>query len=231
MTVEARVLLAEDDRGVRESLDRALRYEGFEVVTAADGRQALDRARSESPDLLVLDVMMPELDGLEVSRRLRSGGSRLPILMLTARSEVSDRVAGLEAGADDYLVKPFHMEELLARVRALLRRANGTASHVLRFGPFALDTQSQRVTREGTEVALTGFEYRMLEYFVRHRDRVVSKAELADYLYPHDEDPDSNVIEVLMGRLRRKLDPDNTLKPIDTLRGRGYRFALETVAE
>ena len=226
-----RILIIEDEASLRDQVSERLVSEGFMVDTSADGEDGLFQASEYPIDLAIIDLGLPKLPGLEVIRGLREAGSRVPVLVLTARGKWDEKVAGLEAGADDYLVKPFHMEELLARVRALLRRASGAASSVLRFGPFALDTQSQRVSREGEEVALTGFEYRMLEYFVRNRDRVVSKAELADYLYPHDEDPDSNVIEVLMGRLRRKLDPDNTLKPIDTLRGRGYRFALEVVAE
>lgn len=226
-----RILIIEDEDALREQVRERLVDEGFMVDTSGDGEDGLFQATEYPIDLAIVDLGLPKLPGLDVIRQLREGGSTVPVLVLTARGKWDEKVAGLEAGADDYLVKPFHMEELLARVRALLRRATGTASNVLRFGPFALDTQSQRVTRDGNELPLTGFEYRMLEYFVRNRDRVVSKAELADYLYPHDEDPDSNVIEVLMGRLRRKLDPDNTLKPIDTLRGRGYRFALEAVAE
>lgn len=223
-----RILIIEDETQLREQLRERLVGEAYMVDTAADGEDGLYQASEFPYDLAIVDLGLPGLPGLDVIRRLREGGSRLPILVLTARSKWEEKVAGLEAGADDYLVKPFHMEELLARVRALLRRAAGAPSSRLCFGPFVLDMQGQRLLRDEAEVGLTGFEYRMLEYFVSHRDKVVSKAELADYLYPHDEDPDSNVIEVLMGRLRRKLDPDNTLRPIDTLRGRGYRFALET---
>jgi two-component system response regulator PhoP len=147
-------------------------------------------------------------------------------LILTARGRWQDKVEGLEAGADDYLTKPFQMEELLARLRALLRRAAGAASAELRFGPLRLDLAAQKVWMAERAVELTAFEYRLLELLVTHRGRVLSKQELADRLYPHDEDRDSNVLEVLLGRLRRKLDPDGTLAPIETLRGRGYRFAL-----
>ncbi|HDP89285.1 MAG TPA: response regulator transcription factor [Thioalkalivibrio sp.] len=223
-----RILIIEDEASLREQVRERLAGEGYMVDTSADGEDGLYQASEFPFDLAIVDLGLPGVPGLDVIRRLREAGSRLPILVLTARGKWDEKVAGLEAGADDYLVKPFHMEELLARVRALLRRSAGAPSSRLCFGPFVLDLQGQRLLRDEAEVGLTGFEYRMLEYFVRNRERVVSKAELADYLYPHDEDPDSNVIEVLMGRLRRKLDPDNSLKPIDTLRGRGYRFALET---
>ena len=167
-----------------------------------------------------------KLSGIDVVRRLRGEGRTLPILILTARGSWQDKVVGLEAGADDYLVKPFEYPELVARVKALLRRSLKAASDVLVLGPLAIDFSAQSVKRNSTVVELTTFEYRLLEFLVRERARVVSKQELADYLYPHDEDRDSNVVEVLMGRLRRKLDPDGTLAPIETLRGRGYRFTL-----
>lgn len=223
MTVEARVLLAEDDRGVRESLERALRYEGFEVVTAADGRQTLDRARSESPDLLVLDVMMPELDGLEVSRRLRSGGSRLPILMLTARSEVSDRVAGLEAGADDYLVKPFALDELLARMRALLRRTGVTGhSDVLRVADLELDPAARRVSRGGRPLELTKTEFDLLELLMFNAGVVLSRDVIYERVWGYDFATTSNSIDVYVGYLRRKTEAGGSSRLIHTVRGVGY---------
>ncbi len=150
----------------------------------------------------------------------------MPILILTARGSWQDKVVGLEAGADDYLVKPFEYPELAARVKALLRRSLKASSDVLTLGPISIDFSAQEARLNGTQMDLTTFEYRMLELLVRERARVVSKQELSDYLYPHDEDRDSNVLEVLIGRLRRKLDPDGTLSPIETLRGRGYRFTL-----
>jgi two-component system, OmpR family, response regulator MprA len=223
MTVEARVLLAEDDRGVRESLERALRYEGFEVVTAADGRQTLDRARSENPDLLVLDVMMPELDGLEVSRRLRSGGSRLPILMLTARSEVSDRVAGLEAGADDYLVKPFALDELLARMRALLRRT-GVTGHpdVLRVSDLELDPAARRVSRGGRPLELTKTEFDLLELLMFNAGVVLTRDVIYERVWGYDFATTSNSIDVYIGYLRRKTEAEGSSRLIHTVRGVGY---------
>jgi two-component system, OmpR family, response regulator MprA len=223
MTVEARVLLAEDDRGVRESLERALRYEGFTVVTAADGRQTVDRARSENPDLLVLDVMMPELDGLEVARRLRASGSRLPILMLTARSEVSDRVAGLEAGADDYLVKPFALDELLARMRALLRRT-GVTGHpdVLRVSDLELDPAARRVSRGGRPLELTKTEFDLLELLMFNAGVVLSRDVIYERVWGYDFATTSNSIDVYIGYLRRKTEAEGSPRLIHTVRGVGY---------
>jgi two-component system, OmpR family, response regulator MprA len=223
MTVEARVLLAEDDRGVRESLERALRYEGFTVVTAADGRQTLDRARSENLDLLVLDVMMPELDGLEVAHRLRASGSRLPILMLTARSEVSDRVAGLEAGADDYLVKPFALDELLARMRALLRRT-GVTGHpdVLRVSDLELDPAARRASRGGRPLELTKTEFDLLELLMFNAGVVLSRDVIYERVWGYDFATTSNSIDVYIGYLRRKTEGEGSPRLIHTVRGVGY---------
>ena len=169
---------------------------------------------------------MPGLSGLDIIARLRGRGSHLPILVLTARGRWQDKVQGLETGADDYLTKPFETEELLARLKALLRRAAGASHNVLRCGPIALNLGTQKVSVDGQEVELTSYEYRLLEHLARERRRVLSKDELAAHLYPHDEERDSNVIEVLIGRLRRKLDPDGRLQPLETVRGRGYRFRL-----
>ncbi|MDX1656800.1 MAG: response regulator transcription factor, partial [Candidatus Competibacteraceae bacterium] len=164
--------------------------------------------------------------GIEVVRRWRAAGRAFPVLILTARGRWQDKVEGLEAGGDDYLVKPFHMEELLARLRALVRRAAGWSSGVLRCPPVELDPAAQQVTVDGSEVELTAFEYKLLHYLMLHAGEVVSKGELNDHLYEEDLDRDSNVLEVLLGRLRRKLDPERTLEPIETLRGRGYRLRL-----
>jgi len=221
-----RVLLIEDDAALRLGLARQLEADGYRVDHAADGVDGLFQAQEYPVDLLVVDLGLPRLSGIDVVKRLRGEGRTLPILILTARGSWQDKVVGLEAGADDYLVKPFEYPELLARVKALLRRSLKATSDVLTLGPLAIDFSAQSARLEGVPVELTAFEYRLLEYLVRERARVVTKQELSDYLYPHDEDRDSNVLEVLMGRLRRKLDPDGTLAPIETLRGRGYRFKL-----
>src|SRR6195952_2617544 len=221
-----RLLLVEDDAALRLGLARRLEADGYRVDQAADGEDGLFQAREYPVDLAIVDLGLPKLGGLNVVKALRSDERSIPILILTGRGGWQDKVVGLEAGADDYLVKPFEYPELLARVKALLRRALKSASDVLTLGPLAIDFSAQAARLGGAAVELTAFEYRLLEYLVRERARVVSKQELSDYLYPHDEDRDSNVLEVLMGRLRRKLDPDGTLAPIETLRGRGYRFTL-----
>jgi two-component system response regulator PhoP len=221
-----RILVIEDEAALRSQLADRLALDGFRVDQAGDGDEGLYLATEYPFDAAVVDLGLPGIPGLEIVRRLRSAGNRLPVLVLTARGRWQDKVEGLEAGADDYLAKPFEMEELLARLRALLRRAAGAASQVLELGPVRLDRAGQQVWVHGAPVELTGYELRLLERLMTERGRVLSKRELADYLYPHDEDRDSNVLEVLLGRLRRKLDPDGTLAPIETLRGRGYRFVL-----
>lgn len=222
-----RLLLIEDDAALRAGLARQLEADGYRVDHAADGEDGLFQAQEYPVDLVIVDLGLPRLGGIAVVQRLRGEGRTMPILILTARGSWQDKVLGLEAGADDYLVKPFDYPELLARVKALLRRSLKATSDLLTLGPLAIDFSAQAARLGGTAVELTAFEYRLLEYLVRERARVVGKQELSDYLYPHDEDRDSNVLEVLMGRLRRKLDPDGTLVPIETLRGRGYRFRLE----
>lgn len=221
-----RLLLIEDDAALRLGLARQLEADGYRVDQAADGEDGLFQAREYPVDLAIVDLGLPKLSGLAVVQRLRAEGRTIPILILTARGSWQDKVVGLEAGADDYLVKPFEYPELAARVKALLRRSMKGASNVLTFGPLSIDLSVQAARLNGADLDLTAFEYRLLEFLVRERERVVSKQELSDYLYPHDEDRDSNVLEVLIGRLRRKLDPDGTLGPIETLRGRGYRFTL-----
>lgn len=222
-----RLLLIEDDAILRIGLQRQLQVDGYRVDVAADGEDGLFQAREYPVDLAIVDLGLPKLSGLAVVQTLRADGRTLPILILTARGSWQDKVKGLEAGADDYLVKPFEYPELAARVKALLRRSLKAASDVLTLGPLAIDFSAQSVRLGELALELTTFEYRMLELLVRERARVVSKQELSDYLYPHDEDRDSNVLEVLMGRLRRKIDPDGQLKAIETVRGRGYRFVLE----
>ncbi|HEY0720240.1 MAG TPA: response regulator transcription factor [Gammaproteobacteria bacterium] len=223
-----RLLLIEDEPVLREQVRQRLQGEGYTVDACGDGKEGLYLASEYPVDLALVDLGLPGLPGLEIIRTLRAEGRDLPILILTARGKWEEKVTGLEAGADDYLVKPFVMEELLARVKALLRRASGGVRNELGFGPLTLDTSQQQVRLNGTPVELTAYEYRLLEYLARHPGKVIAKHELADYLYPHDEERDSNVIEVLIGRLRRKLDADNRLNPIETLRGRGYRFTLES---
>ena len=222
-----RVLVVEDERRLREQLITRLRDEGYAVDGAADGEEGVYRGAEFSLDAAIVDLGLPGISGIDMIRRWRDAGRRFPVLILTARGKWQDKVDGLESGGDDYLVKPFHMEELLARLRALIRRSQGWAEPVLRRGPLALDTHGQSVELAGEPVPLTAFEYRILEYLVLHADRVLSKSELAEHLYDEDQDRDSNVIEVLVGRLRRKLDPDGSLQPIETLRGRGYRFRLD----
>jgi len=221
-----RLLLIEDDAALRLGLARQLEGDGYRVDHAADGEDGLFQAQEYPVDFVIVDLGLPRLGGIAVVQRLRGEGRTMPILILTARGSWQDKVVGLEAGADDYLVKPFEYPELLARVKALLRRSLKATSDLLTLGPLTIDFSAQAARLGGAAVELTAFEYRLLEYLVRERARVVSKQELSDYLYAHDEDRDSNVLEVLMGRLRRKLDPDGTLVPIETLRGRGYRFTL-----
>jgi len=222
-----RLLLIEDDAALRLGLARQLEADGYRVDQAADGADGLFQAQEYPVDLAIVDLGLPKLNGLTIVQRLRQAGSSMPILILTARSSWQDKVTGLEAGADDYLVKPFDYPELAARVKALLRRSMKATSDVLKLGPVTIDFPAQIARLNDVPMDLTTYEYRVLEYLVRARPRVVNKQELSDYLYPHDEDRDSNVLEVLVGRLRRKLDPEGTLAPIETLRGRGYRFTLE----
>jgi two-component system response regulator PhoP len=199
---------------------------GFTVDVAADGEEALFAGLEYPLDVAVVDLGLPKLTGLEVIRRLRAAHKSYPILILTARDNWQDKVEGLQAGADDYVAKPFHFEEVLARLQALLRRAGGWASPELTCGPITLDTRAQTVKVGGAAVELTTFEYRILEHLMLRAGEVISKTELTERLYDEDFERDSNVIEVLIGRLRRKLDPQDQLRPIETLRGRGYRFAL-----
>jgi len=221
-----RLLIVEDEKALRESVVKELTAAGFNVDSAADGEEGLYAGREYPIDVAVIDLGLPKVPGLELIKKLRAESRRFPILILTARDRWQDKVEGLQAGADDYLAKPFHFEELLARIQALLRRSGGWAQPVLRCGPIALDTRTQRVTVNDAAVELTSFEYRILEYLMHRAGEVISKAELTDRIYAQDFDRDSNTIEVFIGRLRRKLDPEDTLHPIETLRGRGYRVAL-----
>ena len=221
-----RVLVVEDEAPLREQLEARLRKEGFAVDSAADGEEGLYRAMEYPLDMAIIDIGLPKLSGIELIERLRASAHTYPVLILTARNRWQQKVEGLEAGADDYLTKPFHMEELLARLRALVRRGAGAATNLIERGPLQLDTSSQEVRVDGSDLDLTAYEYRLLQYLMLNPGKVISKSELTDHIYEEDADRDSNVIEVFVGRLRRKLDPDNTLKPIETLRGRGYRLTL-----
>jgi two-component system response regulator PhoP len=221
-----RILVVEDEPALREHVARELATQGYQVDASGEGREALYFATEYSYDGAIVDLGLPGLSGLDIIARLRKTGNRLPILILTARGRWQDKVEGLEAGADDYLTKPFQMEELVARLKALLRRAAGAAGEILRCGPLTLNSSTACVTVRGAAIELTSYEFNLLEHLMRNRNRVLSKDQLAAHLYPHEAERDSNVIEVLIGRLRRKLDPDGTLQPLETLRGRGYRFTL-----
>ncbi len=222
-----RLLVIEDDETLRQSLASKLGDEGFAVEQAGVGREGLYFSLEYPVDLAIIDLGLPEMSGLDIIRKVREDGKTYPILILTAGDRWQDKVDGLSAGADDYVVKPFHYEEVSARVNALLRRAGGWASSVLSAGPVTLDMSRQELSVAEEAVELTSFEYKIIEYLMVRAGEVISKSELTDRLYDQDFERDSNVIEVFIGRLRKKLDPDNTLKPIETLRGRGYRFALE----
>ncbi|MBV9344012.1 MAG: response regulator transcription factor [Gammaproteobacteria bacterium] len=221
-----RALVVEDEAILRETLRTRLAAAGFTVDVAADGQEGMFAGLEYPIDVAIIDLGLPGISGLELIRRLRAARKKLPILILTARDNWQDKVEGLQAGADDYVTKPFHFEEVLARVQALLRRAGGWASPQLRCGSVVLDTRAQTVAVGERPVELTTFEYRILEHLMLRAGEVISKAELTERLYDQDFERDSNVIEVLIGRLRRKLDPDEQLHPIETLRGRGYRLAL-----
>ena len=201
-----------------------LRKNGYVVEVAADGEEGLYYGQEFPLDLAVIDIGLPKISGIELIRQFRANGRHFPILILTARRNWQDKVEGLETGADDYLVKPFRFEELQARLNALLRRASGWSKPVIDCGAISLDTGKQTLTVAGEPVELTAFEYKVLEHLMLHAGQVVSKAELTDNIYDQDYDRNSNVLEVFIGRLRRKLDPSNRINPIETLRGRGYRF-------
>jgi len=227
-----RVLVIEDEKAILEQLRTQLEAEGYMVDCSEDGEDGLFNAREYPIDAAIIDLGLPKLSGSDVIRTLRDEGNTLPILVLTARGSWQDKVAGLEAGADDYLTKPFHFEELVARLRALLRRSSSAAAtDQLHCGAIQIDFSKQQVSLHDAPVELTTFEYRLLEHLMRHAGDIVSKGALADYLYPHDDDRDSNVIEVMVGRLRKKLDPDASMLPIETMRGRGYRFTLSPNSE
>ncbi len=221
-----RLLVVEDESLLCQQLQQGLEKAGYIVDAAEDGKAGLYYATEYNYDAAIIDLGLPEIDGISLIKKIRSIEKSFPILILTARGDWQDKVAGLDAGADDYVVKPFQLEEIVARLNALLRRAAGFSKPKLEFGPIQLDISSKRLSVSGSHVDLTAYEYKMLEYLMLHPGKAVSKTELTEHLYAQDYDRDSNVLEVFVRRLRQKLDPDQTLKPIETVRGQGYRFAL-----
>lgn len=219
-----RLLVVEDEDLLRARLVKALSDHGYVVDSALDGKTGLFHATEYDYDAAIIDLGLPELDGISLIRAIRERGCLYPVLILTARDNWTDKVEGLDAGADDYVVKPFRIEEIVARLNALLRRAAGFAKPALEFGPLVLDTTAKQLKVDGEEVDLTAYEYKVLEYLMLHPGKVVSKTELTEHIYEQDHDRDSNVLEVFVRRLRQKLDPDERLKPIETVRGQGYRF-------
>ena len=218
-----KILIVDDERAVRESLRRALELEGYEIELAEDGAEALERLESQpEPDAMVLDVLMPRVDGLEVSRTVRRNGSRLPILMLTARTQVEDRVEGLDAGADDYLTKPFALEELLARVRALLRRTSEGSGETLQFADLVLDPGTREVTRGGEGIELTRTEFSLLELFMLNPRQVLTRSLIFERVWGYDFGFASNSLDVYIGYLRRKTETGGSPRLIHTVRGVGY---------
>lgn len=221
-----KALVIEDEPTLLKQLATALDQSGFTVETAQDGNDGAWMAKEYPLDIAVIDLGLPGKSGLEVISELRQHGCSYPVLILTARDRWQDKVEGLEAGADDYLTKPFQPEELIARLRALIRRSGGWVQSTLKSGPIELDISQQTVRLDGQDVALTAYEYRLLEYLITHAGKVLSKSELTDHIYAEADERDSNVIEVFIRRLRKKLDPDGSLQPISTLRGRGYCWQL-----
>ncbi len=222
MSEAPRILVVDDDPKIRTVVRRGLAYEGYRVVEASTGEEGLDKAREHLPDLVVLDVMLPGIDGLEVTRRLRSSGDEVAILMLTARDEVKDRVDGLETGADDYLVKPFSFEELLARVHALLRRRATPAGEVLRFADLELDVDAREARRGDRAIELTTTEYNLLLLFMRHPRKVLTRDLIMEHVWDYDFEGESNVLEVYVRYLRTKIEGADRPRLIHTVRGAGY---------
>lgn len=224
-----RLLIIEDEPNLREQLQQFLQKQGYAVDATEDGESGFFMGREHPFDMAIVDLGLPKLSGIEVIKKWRDINKTFPILILTARGKWEDKVEGLEAGADDYLVKPFHHEELLARTRALLRRSAGVSQPTIKFDTISINVSQQSVSVAETELELTAYEYKVIEYLVMNPDKVISKTELTEHIYEQDFDRDSNVIEVFIGRLRKKLDPTGTLKPIETLRGRGYRWNLKAL--
>ena len=226
-----RAIVIEDDQDIQQQIVDRLKKEGFAVDCTDNGREGLYLLQEYPCDVAIIDLGLPEMSGLEVINAIRKEGKNIPILILTARGRWQDKVEGLDAGADDYLVKPFHHEEMMARIRVLIRRASGWSDSRINCSPLSLDTKTQRTYMDDREIDLTAFEYKVLEYLMLHAGEVISKTVLTEHLYDDEADNDSNVIEVFIRRLRQKLDPNEDLKPIETLRGRGYRLTLARVEQ
>ncbi|MEO1081844.1 MAG: response regulator transcription factor [Pseudomonadota bacterium] len=222
-----RLLVVEDDARLRARLVEHFRGNGWIVDEAPDGQEAQFLASEYPVDIAIVDLGLPDVSGVDLIRNWRSAGLNMPVLILTARADWQDKVGGLEAGADDYVTKPFYLEEVEARLDALLRRVEGRRRSVAEYGALSIDFSARRVARDGDAIELTTYEYNTLAYLARRPGEAVSRAELLDHLYDRDSDRDSNVLEVFVGRLRRKLDPQADLRPIETVRGVGYRFTLE----
>ncbi|MAD18018.1 MAG: DNA-binding response regulator [Alteromonadaceae bacterium] len=222
-----RILIVEDDSRLLTQLDTLLQTHGYSVDLADDGAKALFLLSEHPYDLAIIDIGLPVMDGFEVIQKARKNNVACPILILTARDRWQEKVEGLDAGADDYLTKPFQNEELLARVKALIRRSAGQANPTIELGPISLNTLSEQVSVSGKDIELTAYEYKVFEYLLLNPKKVVSKTELTEHIYDQDFDLDSNVIEVFVGRLRKKLDPQGSINPIETMRGRGYRISRE----
>ena len=222
MTDATRILVVDDDPKIRTVVRRGLAYEGYRVVEAASGEEGLEKAREHMPELVVLDVMLPGIDGLEVTRRLRLAGDPVAILMLTARDEVRARVEGLETGADDYLVKPFSFEELLARIHALLRRKPAASGEILRFADLELDVDAREASRQGRTIDLTTTEFNLLLLFMRHPRKVLTRDVIMEHVWEYDFEGESNILEVYVRYLRNKLEANGEARLIHTIRGAGY---------
>jgi two-component system response regulator PhoP len=222
-----RILLIEDEISLNEFVKKNLEVEGFAVDAATGGINGEFLGIEHPYDAAIVDIGLPDKSGLDVIKHWRSKGIKFPVIILTALGRWQEKVTGLEAGADDYLVKPFHVEELIARLRALIRRASDKPNPVLQFGNITLDTAKQEIRVAEQKITLTAYEYKLIEFLMTHPDQVYSKTQLIEHIYNQDFDLDSNVIEVFIGRIRKKLDPDGSLNPIETLRGRGYRFRSE----
>lgn len=221
-----RILIIEDELSLQAQLAETLRDNDYVVDVASDGEEGLYFALEYPIDLAIVDLGLPKIDGVDLIKQLRAAGKAYPVLILTARNRWQEKVEGLESGADDYLTKPFHPEEMLARIKVLLRRSVGLADNSLVCGPVKLDTSSKQLFMNDEPLTITAYEYRLLSYLMMHTGKVISKRELVDHIYEEDDDRDSNTIEVFIRRLRKKLDPDGELNPIETQRGRGYRFRL-----